>query len=96
MNINVAVSIDLMTNPGGHSRVIDVHAIKHIWLVGNNRVMVQGQAPLILRSGLFLGRVSKDEGCAYSWFETREDALLTMRLCRSEGNMKPWETTTPC
>src|SRR5207245_10108778 len=33
---------------------------------------------LILRSGL--GRVSKDVGpSAASWFETREDALLTMR-----------------
>src|SRR5467141_1186099 len=26
-----------------------------------------------------LGRVSKDEKCGLSWFETREDALLTMR-----------------
>jgi hypothetical protein len=25
------------------------------------------------------GRVSKDEECGASWFETREDALLTMR-----------------
>jgi hypothetical protein len=37
MNINVAVSIDLMTNLG----VIDVPAIKHICLVGNNRSGVQ-------------------------------------------------------
>jgi hypothetical protein len=36
-NINVAVSIDLMTNLG----VIDVPAIKHICLVGNNRSGVQ-------------------------------------------------------
>jgi hypothetical protein len=36
--INVAVSTDLMTNPG----VIDVLAIKHICLVGNNRPRVQG------------------------------------------------------
>jgi hypothetical protein len=33
---------------------------------------------LILRSGL-KGRVSKDGGLGASWFETREDALLTMR-----------------
>jgi len=26
-----------------------------------------------------LGRVSKDVKCGASWFETREDALLTMR-----------------
>jgi hypothetical protein len=38
MDINVAVSIDLMTHPG----TIEAHAIKHIWLVGNNSVMVQG------------------------------------------------------
>src|SRR5882672_12643823 len=37
-NINVAASIDLMTNPGS----IDVPAIKHICLVGNNRAQVQG------------------------------------------------------
>jgi hypothetical protein len=37
-NINVAASIDLMTNPGS----IDVPTIKHICLVGNNRAMVQG------------------------------------------------------
>jgi hypothetical protein len=37
-NINVAASIDLMTNPGS----IDVPAIKHICLVGNNRALVQG------------------------------------------------------
>ena len=36
-NINVAVSIDLMRSLG----VIDVRAIKHICLVGNNRPMVQ-------------------------------------------------------
>jgi hypothetical protein len=40
-NINVAVSIDLMTNPG----VIDVEAIKHICLVGNSRAGVQGTPP---------------------------------------------------
>jgi hypothetical protein len=28
----------------------------------------------------FLGRVSKDEKYGLSWFETREDALLTMRI----------------
>src|ERR1700738_1708297 len=38
MQINVAVSIDLMTNPGS----IDVAAIKHICLVSNNRAMVPG------------------------------------------------------
>ena len=36
-NINVAVSIDLMRNPGA----IDVRAIKHICLVGNTRAGVQ-------------------------------------------------------
>ena len=36
-NIKVAVSIDLITNPG----VIDVQAIKHICLVGNNGPRVQ-------------------------------------------------------
>src|ERR1019366_10052516 len=36
-NINVAVSIDLMTNLGS----IDASAIKHIWLVGTNRRRVQ-------------------------------------------------------
>src|ERR1700730_6968467 len=36
-NINVAVSIDLMTNLGS----IDVSAIKHICLVGNSRRRVQ-------------------------------------------------------
>jgi hypothetical protein len=59
MNINVAVSIDLMTSPEGFG-AIDVPAIKHICLVGNNRAMVQGvNDALILRSGRF-GRVSKD------------------------------------
>ncbi len=33
MDINVAVSIDLMTHPG----TIEARAIKHICLVGNNR-----------------------------------------------------------
>ena len=37
-NINVAASIDLMTNPGS----IEARAIKHICLVGNNRSGVQG------------------------------------------------------
>jgi hypothetical protein len=37
MNVNVAASIDLMTNPES----IDVPSIKHICLVGNNRAMVQ-------------------------------------------------------
>jgi hypothetical protein len=32
---------------------------------------------LILRSPPQAG-VSKDERCGFSWFETREDALLTM------------------
>jgi hypothetical protein len=27
-----------------------------------------------------LGRVSKDDEAVVSWFETREDALLTMRV----------------
>jgi hypothetical protein len=42
-NINVAVSIDLMTSPEGQSvGVIDARAIKHICLVGNNCAKVQG------------------------------------------------------
>src|SRR6185437_7774209 len=40
--------------------------------------------PLILRSAK---RVSKDEATARaSWFETREDALLTMRIGNKKGN----------
>jgi hypothetical protein len=31
-----------------------------------------------------LGRVSKDENYIGSWFETREDALLTMRVPHPE------------
>jgi hypothetical protein len=38
MNINVAVSIDLMTSLGS----IEARAIKHICLVGNRDAMVQG------------------------------------------------------
>ncbi|PDT78467.1 hypothetical protein CO675_07115 [Bradyrhizobium sp. C9] len=33
-----------MTNPGEMTDTIDVHAIKHICLVGNNRAPVQGTA----------------------------------------------------
>jgi hypothetical protein len=33
----------------------------------------------LTREGRPLGRVSKDEKYELSWFETREDALLTMR-----------------
>jgi len=33
-----------MTNPEGMTETIDVHAIKHICLVGNNRASVQGTA----------------------------------------------------
>jgi hypothetical protein len=44
--IHVAVSTDLMTNPG----VIDVPAIKHICLVGNNRPWVQGTMTAKLKS----------------------------------------------
>ncbi|BBB95510.1 hypothetical protein BE61_09300 [Bradyrhizobium elkanii USDA 61] len=40
--INVAESTDLMTNPGEMTDTIDVQAIKHICLVGNNRAPVQG------------------------------------------------------
>ncbi|WGS02956.1 hypothetical protein MTX26_00325 [Bradyrhizobium sp. ISRA443] len=67
--INVAESTDLMTNPDGMTDTIDVQAIKHICLVGNNRAPVQGRLPsLILRSGV--SRVSKDEGTGgASWFE---------------------------
>ncbi|MTV17433.1 hypothetical protein FDV58_11950 [Bradyrhizobium elkanii] len=39
--INVAESTDLMTNPGEMTDTIDVRAIKHICLVGNNRAPVQ-------------------------------------------------------
>ena len=38
--INVAESTDLMTNPGGYWKAIDVKPIKHICLVGNNRAGV--------------------------------------------------------
>jgi hypothetical protein len=31
-----------------------------------------------------LGRVSKDERSVFSWFETREGALLTLRTDRTE------------
>src|SRR5882672_5534159 len=47
--INVAVSIDLMTNPNGNTgnteAIIDVRPIKHICLVGTNRAGVQGTGP---------------------------------------------------
>ncbi|WP_157113665.1 hypothetical protein [Bradyrhizobium embrapense] len=66
--INVAESTNLMTNPGEMTDTIDVHAIKHICLVGNNRAPVQA-SPLILRSGE--SRVSKDEAPGRAtWFET--------------------------
>jgi hypothetical protein len=81
--IHVAVSTDLMTNPG----VIDVPAIKHICLVGNNRPWVHDT--LILRSGHLAA--SRRMGDAYSWSETREYALLTMRTDR-----KPREIPAPC
>src|SRR6201993_1927512 len=42
--INVAESTNLMTNPGEMTDTIDVHAIKHICLVGNNRAPVHGTA----------------------------------------------------
>jgi hypothetical protein len=53
-------------------------AIKHICLVGNSDAMVQGtEDVLVLRSGrLAASRRMRD---IFSWFETREDALLTMR-----------------
>jgi hypothetical protein len=55
--------------------IIDLWPIKHIWLVGNNSAPVQGTPhPEEPRSG-----VSKD-GHGLSWFETREAALLTMRV----------------
>jgi hypothetical protein len=38
--INVAESTDLMTNPGGYWKAIDVKPIKHICLVANNRAGV--------------------------------------------------------
>jgi hypothetical protein len=85
--IHVAVSTDLMTNPG----VIDVPAIKHICLVGNNRPWVQGNQRYPHPEERPLGRVSKDERCMMSWFETRQEALLTMRTDR-----KPREIPPPC
>src|SRR5258708_20262092 len=36
-----------------------------------------------------LGRVSKDAPRAASWFETREDALLTMRVRQAEIPLPP-------
>ncbi|KWV57524.1 hypothetical protein AS156_38005 [Bradyrhizobium macuxiense] len=57
-----------MTNPEETTETIDVRAIKHICLVGNNRAWVQ-LSTLILRSGA--SRVSKDEATdRASWFET--------------------------
>jgi hypothetical protein len=51
----------------------------HIWLVGNNRTTVQ-ELTLILRGGLqAASRRMGGIGIGASWFETREDALLTMR-----------------
>jgi hypothetical protein len=52
---------------------------------------------LILRSGL-KGRVSKDGGIWASWFETREDALLTMRVrpphgCKQHFRSRPGPKT---
>ena len=51
VTINVAESTDLMTNPrelgntgGNIGAIIEVRAIKHICLVGNNRAAVQGTA----------------------------------------------------
>src|ERR1700737_2025481 len=78
-NINVAVSIDLMTSllttgPGS----IEERAIKHICLVGNRDAMVQGtEDVLILRSGRLAA--SRRRGVIFSWSRTAEAALLTMR-----------------
>jgi hypothetical protein len=69
MDVNVAVSIDLMT----HSGTIEAGAIKHICLVGNTRLMVQGAfgamgMPSSPRNGFAvaagkaaIGRVSKND-----------------------------------
>jgi hypothetical protein len=74
-DINVAVSIDLMTHPG----TIEARPIKHICLVGNNRVKVQGylgnpSSPrngfAVVAGGAAIGRVSKDD-VHLRWFETR-------------------------
>jgi hypothetical protein len=41
-NIEVADGTDLMTSPDPDFGVIEVPAIKHIWLVGTNSALVQG------------------------------------------------------
>jgi hypothetical protein len=41
-NIEVADGTDLMTSPDPDVGVIEVPAIKHIWLVGTNSAQVQG------------------------------------------------------
>jgi hypothetical protein len=98
--INVAENTDLMTNPKKYER----NAREGIW----KRSLTSGQlstsawstptaprfrelTPLILRSGA--SRVSKNAGPAgASWFETHEDALLTMRAQSCDAK----EVTRPC
>jgi hypothetical protein len=43
MNIKVAASHDLMTNPGGDREVIEYSQFKHICLVGNRRAVVHSR-----------------------------------------------------
>jgi hypothetical protein len=73
----VAVSTDLMTSPDPDFGVIDVPSIKHIWLVGTNGAMVQGIMAPHAKERLMAA--SRRMRITISWFETREDALLTMR-----------------
>jgi hypothetical protein len=59
--------------------VIDLPGIKHIWLVGDRDAMVHETKAIPhpeLRSCAASRRMG-DIGAA--WFETREDALLSMR-----------------
>jgi len=67
------------------SRMVDADAVRGF--TGHNQLLIESlvfrdgaerlltMRSLILRSGL-LARL-EDERCVFSWFETREDALLT-------------------
>ena len=68
-----------MTNLGS----IEARAIKHICLVGDRDVVQGMMHTLILSSGRLAA--SRRMRSVLTWFETREDALLTMRTDRTEG-----------
>ena len=68
---------------------IEARAIKHICLVGDRDAMVQGMMVQGMMHALILSRgrlaASRRMRCVLTWLETREDALLTMRIDRTEG-----------